>query len=99
LGGKSLNVTPWERKHDARNTNRTRPHRATSADLWGAPTIKGTRISVSHIALLWKAGDAVEEIVRSYPHLKPAQVYDAISYYLDHQEEIEQEIQSNRMAQ
>lgn len=32
------------------------------------------------------------EIIVAYPHLKPAAVYDAISYYLDHQEEIEQEI-------
>ena len=62
----------------------------------GRPTIKGTRISVRHIAQLYKAGDTVEEILQVHPHLKAATVYDAISYYLDHQQEIEQEIAENR---
>lgn len=30
------------------------------------------------------------------PHLEAAAVYDAISYYLDHQADIEQEIAENR---
>ncbi|MCZ7569049.1 MAG: DUF433 domain-containing protein [Ardenticatenaceae bacterium] len=62
----------------------------------GRPTVKGTRISVRHIAQLYKAGDMVEEILQAHPHLSAAAVYDAISYYLDHQEEIEQEIAENR---
>ena len=63
----------------------------------GRPTIKGTRISVQHIATLYKAGDMVEEILQAHPHLQAAAVYDAISYYLDHQPEIEQEIVNNRL--
>ncbi len=63
----------------------------------GRPTIKGTRITVQLIAALYKAGDSVEEILQSYPHLPAAAVYDAISYYLDHQSEIEQEIANNRL--
>ncbi len=63
----------------------------------GRPIIKGTRISVRHIAQLYKAGDLVEEIVQAYPHLSAAAVHDAISYYLDHQAEIEQEIAENRL--
>jgi hypothetical protein len=34
--------------------------------------------------------------LQAYPHLQAAAVYDAISYYLDHQQEIEQEIAENR---
>jgi len=63
----------------------------------GRPTIKGTRLSVQHIAQMYKAGDTVEEILQAHPHLKAAAVYDAISYYLDHQQEIEQEIAENRL--
>jgi uncharacterized protein (DUF433 family) len=60
----------------------------------GRPIIKSTRISVCHIAQLYKAGDTVEEILQAHPHLKTAAVYD-----LDHQEEIEQEIAENRLEE
>jgi uncharacterized protein (DUF433 family) len=63
----------------------------------GRTTIKGSRISVRHIAQLYKAGDTVEEILQAHPHLQGAAVYDAISYYLDHQQEIEREIAENRL--
>ncbi len=63
----------------------------------GRPTLKGTRISVCHLAQLYKAGNTVEEILQTYSYLPAAAVYDAISYYLDHQEEIEQEIADHRI--
>lgn len=61
------------------------------------PIIKNSRISVRHIAQLYKAGDTVDEILQAHPTLPAAAVYDAISYYLDHQTEIEQELQENRL--
>lgn len=61
----------------------------------GRAIIKGTRIAVQLIAELYKAGDTLEEILQSYPHLQGAAVFDALSYYLDHQAEIEQEIVEN----
>ena len=63
----------------------------------GRPIIKDTRISVRHIAQMYKAGNLAEEIVQAHPHLGLAAVHDAISYYLDHQSEIEQEIAENRL--
>ena len=42
--------------------------------------IKETQISISHIAKLYQAGERVDEIVQTYPYLKPSAVYDAISY-------------------
>ncbi len=62
----------------------------------GAPTIRGTRISVLQIAVMWKGGDTVEDIVQAFPHLEASQVYDAISFYLDHQQEIDREIEMTR---
>jgi len=63
----------------------------------GSPLIRGTRITVRLIVESWKAGDTVDDIIGSYPHLQPSWVYDAISFYLDHQAEIEQEITDNRI--
>jgi len=65
----------------------------------GEPIIKNTRISVRLIAGYYKAGMTVEEILRDYPHLDPAAIYDAISYYIDHQVEIEALIESNQIEQ
>ncbi len=39
----------------------------------------------------------VDEILESYPHLRPFWIHDAIGYYLDHQDEIEREIRENRI--
>lgn len=64
----------------------------------GRAIIEGSRVSVRHIARLYKAGDSVDEVLQAHPHLKAAAVYDAMSYYLDHQAEIEQEIAQNRFA-
>lgn len=63
----------------------------------GRPIIRGTGITVSLIARLYKAGDTVDEILESYPHLRPSWIHDAIGYYLDHQDEIEREIRESRM--
>lgn len=63
----------------------------------GRPIICGTGITVSLIARLYKAGDTVDEILESYPHLHPSWLHDAIGYYLDHQDEIEHEIRESRI--
>ncbi len=57
--------------------------------LGGEPVIAGTRIGVAFIARLLQAGEEPSEIVATYPNLQPAAVYDAVSYYLDHQTEID----------
>ena len=63
----------------------------------GRPIIRGTGITVSLVAGLYKAGDTVDEILESYPHLHPSWIHDAIGYYLDHQDEIEREIRESRV--
>ena len=49
------------------------------------------------IAELTQMGDTVEDILEAYSHLKAAWVYDAIAYYHDHVEEIEAQIEANRI--
>jgi len=61
----------------------------------GDPIVAGTRISVVFIVRRLAAGDTPEEILQSFPHLSPAALYDAISYYHDHKDEIDGIIASN----
>ena len=65
--------------------------------LSGEPVIKGTRTPVRAIVEHWKFGDSPEEIARQLPHLRLAQIFDALSYYDDHREEIEHYILINRV--
>ena len=61
----------------------------------GEPIIKGTGISVRTIVERTRLSDTPERIVDDYPHLTLAQVYDALSYYHEHPQEIEQYIAEN----
>ncbi|NEQ26355.1 MAG: DUF433 domain-containing protein [Microcoleus sp. SIO2G3] len=65
--------------------------------LSGEPIIKGTRTSVRAIVELWRLGVSPEEIPHRLPHLTLSQVFDALSYYLDHQAEINDYIDRNRI--
>jgi uncharacterized protein (DUF433 family) len=58
----------------------------------GRPVIAGTRIGVDFVARFVNSGCDADEIMETYPHLTRAGVYDAISYYFDHQQEIDAEI-------
>jgi uncharacterized protein (DUF433 family) len=63
----------------------------------GRPIIQGTRITVKAIVGYYKLGLSTEEIIEGLPHLTPAQVYEALSYYHDHSSEIEQDIEEGRV--
>ncbi len=65
--------------------------------LSGEPIVKGTRTPVRAIVENWRLGLAPEEIPQHLPHLTLAQVFDALSYYSDHQAEINGYIARNRI--
>ncbi|BAY29537.1 hypothetical protein NIES2107_13800 [Nostoc carneum NIES-2107] len=65
--------------------------------LRGEPIIKGTRTPVRAIVETWRMGIPPEEISKGMPHLSLAQVFDALSYYSDHQSEINGYIERNRI--
>lgn len=65
--------------------------------LGGEPIITGTRTSVRSIVGLWRLGIMPEEIPTHLPHLTLAQVFDALSFYLDHQAEINDYIERNQV--
>jgi uncharacterized protein (DUF433 family) len=69
------------------------PHVEITDD--GVPILAGTRTKVIEIALdriahHWDA----DEIQRQHPHLSLGQIYSALSYYYDHQTELDNDIQN-----
>lgn len=65
--------------------------------LSGEPIIVGTRTPVRAIVEMWRMGYPPEEIPLRLPHLTLAQVFDALSYYSDHQDEINAYIELNHI--
>jgi len=67
--------------------------------LGGETIIEGTRTPVRAVVELWRLGIPPEEVPAHLPHLSLAQVFDALSYYSDHQEEIHAYIERNRVPE
>lgn len=65
--------------------------------LSGEPVIRDTRTPVRAIVERWKFGETPEESARNLPHLRLAQIFDALGYYDDHRNEIEKYIELNRV--
>ena len=67
--------------------------------LGGEPIIEGTRTPVRAVVETWRLGVPPEEIPQRLTHLSLAQVFAALSYYSDHQAEINACIERNRVAE
>ncbi|MCI0697974.1 DUF433 domain-containing protein [candidate division KSB1 bacterium] len=66
--------------------------------LGGRPIIRGTRIPVWQIAnAILHLGESIENYRADHPTLTLAQIHAALSYYFDHEAEIEAEIEANRI--
>ncbi len=52
--------------------------------------VAGTRVSLDSVVYAFRRGASPESIQRSYPSLTLEQIYGAITFYLAHQEEIDQ---------
>lgn len=83
-------------------TNRTvqrtpYPHIIKSEGICGGQAIiEGSRIAVWHIVeYYYKLGMSVEDIVMDWNYLAPAQVFSALAYYHDHQDEVDTVRQQN----
>jgi len=63
----------------------------------GEPIIRGSKTTVRAIVELWRLGNPPEEIPQHLPHLHLAQIFDALSYYSDHQAEINRYIELNHV--
>ena len=61
--------------------------------------VKGTRLSVLLLAALLNRGETPDGILSLYPNLSPASLYDALSYYYDHKDQFDREIQAGTPEQ
>ena len=80
----------------AANKSKIHPYVSSKKGVCGGRSIiKGTRIPVWSIIKWYKLGLSVEEIMREFPQLAPAQIHDAFSFYYDNPKEIEKDIADN----
>ena len=70
-----------------------------TALLGGEPVIRGTKTPVRAIVELWRIGIPPEEIPEHLPHITLAQVFNALSYYAEHQSEINHYIEINHVPE
>lgn len=56
--------------------------------LSGEPIVRGTRVPVRAIVETWRMGVSVEEIGAHFPHLTQAQIFEALAYFSENQNEI-----------
>ena len=74
----------------------THPYVSRQKDVCGGRSVvAGTRIPVWSLIKWYKLGMTVEDVMREFPQLKPAQVHDAFSYYYDNIDELEADIAEN----
>lgn len=65
----------------------------------GRPVVGGTRIPVKVLVGYYRMNYQVTEILAGFPDLTPAQLYDALSYYYDHQAEIDADIKADELPE
>ena len=55
----------------------------------GVVCVGGTRVTLDTVVAVFKQGTTAEEIAYRYPSLRLGDIYAAIAYYLNHQQEVE----------
>src|SRR5256885_13007283 len=63
----------------------------------GVMRVGKTRVRLGTVITAWKYGDSPEQIVENFDSLDLADVYAVISYYLNHQSEVENYLEQNRL--
>ncbi len=65
----------------------------------GGPIIAGTRVRVLDIIIEYEyLGHSPDEIISAHPHLILPQIHDALSFYYERREEMDEEIRSRKEA-
>ncbi len=64
----------------------------------GEPMVPSAHVTVRTIVEQTRLGTTPEEFVKDHPPMVLAEFYDALSYYYDHTEEVEQIIAENNAA-
>ena len=71
-------------------------HPHVTRDEQGRPLVGSARLQLHVLAEYWRLGWSLDELVAGYPFLTMAEILDALSYSMDHREEVETLIRANR---
>ncbi len=75
------------------------PHPHVRVDprvLAGSPHVAGTRVPVRRLWAFYRGGAAVDTLIRRFPQLGPAKIFDALAFAFDNQEVIEADLGRER---
>ncbi len=61
----------------------------------GRAIIDGTGLGVSTLVQDFKMGRSFDDILSDYPHINIGELLDALAYYYDHKEEIDEYLATN----
>jgi uncharacterized protein (DUF433 family) len=62
----------------------------------GSPIIEGTRTRVIDVAIEYEMlGRSPDEIISSHPHLNLPQIHDALSFYYENRDELDQKAEQD----
>lgn len=78
-------------------TKTEHPHIQINSEICrGSPVIAGTRIRVVDVAMEYEYMNcSPDDIINAHPYLKLEQVHDALSYYYEHREELDEKIRED----
>jgi uncharacterized protein (DUF433 family) len=71
------------------------PHPHVRVDknvLGGSPYVVGSRVPVRRLWAFYRNGTSIERILKRYPQLGPAKVFDALAFALDNQEVLDADL-------
>ena len=71
------------------------PHPHVRVDknvLGGSPYVVGSRVPVRRLWAFYRNGTSLERILKRYPQLGPAKVFDALAFALDNQEVVDADL-------
>lgn len=72
------------------------PHPHVRVDhkvLGGSPYVAGSRVPVRRLLAFYRSGTTIEKILKRYPQLSPAKVFDALAFALDNPEVMEADME------
>jgi len=70
------------------------PHiRVDKKILGGSPHVSGSRVPVRRLYAFYRSGTPIEKILKRYPQLSPAKVFDALAFALDNPEVMEADME------
>ncbi len=70
------------------------PHvRVDKKVLGGSPHVTGSRVPVRRLFAFYRSGTPIEKILKRYPQLSPAKVFDALAFALDNPEVMEADME------